>query len=67
MIKTQTDRIIYQDENKKFTVEVLEDSTNQTRTITSLTGPGISGAISAGEETDTFLQLMYFIKQDLHL
>lgn len=64
MIKTQKECLVYQDTNQVFTVEVVVDETNQTKTIKSLTGPGISGAVSA-DRTNDFLALMNYIYSDL--
>jgi hypothetical protein len=64
MIKVAGTQNTYQDNNQKFTVIVDIDESNQTKTIRSLTGPGISGAVATNDTAD-FLALMNFIYTDI--
>ena len=59
-IKTDQDLRYYKDPTGTFFVQVLVDNTNQTKTIKSIKGPGISGSVSA-DDTDDFLALMEFV------
>jgi hypothetical protein len=63
MIKVAGTENTYQDNNQKFTVVVDINDSDHTKTIKSLTGPGISGAVSATDTPD-FLALMNFIFDD---
>lgn len=57
------DFLVYQDNQKKFTVTISVNAESRKKTIYSLIGPGISGAINENDTT-IFLSLINFIFTD---